>query len=230
MAAQGAYDACQRLADVVTHNSYITAAGNCGQFKEAQRAYEACIRQGLADVVTYNSYITAAGNCGQFEEAQRAYMVAKRLFPDNYTLDSHYIDLLLYNKNYEAARSLWESNVLLKPTRNKLFQNKTPRDGVWNNNFNFHGLSAGEALLACDYIFNCTNTAMLIIGKGLHSRGNNSKVRNIVFNFANHYGITVRTLENEGRIECSRSAGILRWPTPQGMLTLREAEAMTEPQ
>jgi hypothetical protein len=107
--------------------------------------------------------------------------------------------------------------------RNKQFQDRALNPKGWVNMFNLHDLSEGEALLACYYIFSCTQDASIILGKGLHRRGNSSKIRNIVFNFAHRYGITVRTLGNEGRIQCSRAVGILGWQTSQGMLTLQEA-------
>ncbi len=80
-----------RQANVVTHNSYITAAGNCGQFDEAQRAYGAASRFQQADVVTHASYITAAGNCGQFDAAQRAYSAACENFQANVVTHASYI-------------------------------------------------------------------------------------------------------------------------------------------
>jgi len=63
----------KRLANVVTYNSYITAAGNNRKFEEAQRAFDMARENRLADVITYSSYITAAGNNGRFKEARRAF-------------------------------------------------------------------------------------------------------------------------------------------------------------
>jgi hypothetical protein len=84
---------------VVTRNSYITAAGNCGKFDEARRAYHNVCDSHQADKVTHASYITAAGNCGEFDEARRAYGEACK---------SHKADVLTHNSYITAAGNCGE--------------------------------------------------------------------------------------------------------------------------
>src|SRR3984885_7777931 len=75
-------------------STYIKLAGNCGEFAEAMRAYQAAIESECADVVTYSSYIIAAGNCGQFDEAMRAYQAA---------IKSECVDVVTYSSYITAA-------------------------------------------------------------------------------------------------------------------------------
>ncbi len=95
-------------ADLVTFNSFITAAGKAGNFAAAQAAFEEAKRQRLANVVTYASFITAAGNADNFAAAQAAFEEAKRQRLVNVFIYNSFIIAAGKAGNFAAAQAAFE--------------------------------------------------------------------------------------------------------------------------
>ena len=101
------------VGSVVTYNSFITAAGNCGQFQAAKTAYDACHNK---DVVTYSSFITAAGNCGQFQAAKTAYDACPQ---KNVVTYNSFINVLYLAGAYTDAIELMTSVIVIHPFKSQ---------------------------------------------------------------------------------------------------------------
>src|SRR3989338_3702984 len=97
-----------KMADVITYNAYITAAGQSGEFQEAKRAFEEAKSKKMANVITYSAYITAADNAGRFQEATIAFEEAKRKNIANVTTYSAYITAADHSGEFRGAKRAFE--------------------------------------------------------------------------------------------------------------------------
>ena len=99
------------VGSVVTYNSFITAAGNCGQFQAAKTAYDACPQK---NVVTYNSFINVLYLAGAYTDAIELMtsVIVIHPFKSQYDMHGHgfCLVMLLINRllaePYSVARSI----------------------------------------------------------------------------------------------------------------------------
>ena len=155
------------LANVVTYNSYIDAAGKNGDLAGAAAAFEETKEKGLANVVTYISYIDAAGKNGDLAGAAAAFEKAKKEgLSDNITYNI-FIDVLIKAKNFDKAQPIFKQELLPILQKSQKIDDKITK-------LDLHDLSEGAAQCALQYLFNeikpVQKNIRLITGTGLHSK------------------------------------------------------------
>jgi pentatricopeptide repeat protein len=201
------------LANVITYNSFITAAGNAGKFLEAEAAFNDAKAKKIADAFTYSSFITAARNAGRFAEAafddaranNLADVVTYYNFIDVLVVQADLThDVLQKAEYFNKAKDIFLGTLRIKDDCN--FADKKLLD--------FHTYSYGAAYIACNMSIEklpVGNSITLIVGKGLHSESEYQVVKMGVISSIYDYNkenVSVITYQDKskesGRIEITK--------------------------
>jgi len=150
------------LANVVSYNIIIDAAGKEGKLDLAREKFNEAVNKKIADTITYSSMIDAESKNGNIELAQSLFKEAMSKKIKDDIIYHIYIDALVKHKKFVEAKNIYKNSPLTIPTlKNK---NKIMHD--------FHEFSYGSTYIALDHLLSQTQknrSFILIIGKGLRS-------------------------------------------------------------
>jgi len=197
-----------KVANAVTHNSMIDAAGKNGRIDLAEKAYANAIAAKVADAVTHNRMIFAEGKNSRIDLAEKAYANAIAANVADTVTHKSMIDALVLNNRLEEAMEIYKK-IRIKHSTN-------------SDVIDLHGFSYGSAYLALKGLIEDTKKPFkvtIIYGKGLHSKNSNDEhsikksVKQLTKDIQENYDISLADdPTNSGRALCHVKLKLMQKP------------------